>query len=259
MRRLFSAFVWAFSLTAFALLAGLVLVYWLATAPMRRTAAMPATAPAPAPIPTPEPELGPGRSRASSYPIPLGARRYGAAVIRDAHFYWGFGAPVAMFLGQIHQESRWRADARSPDAAGLTQFTPQTAADMTRMYPADLRALCEGRDCRFDPQWAIRAMIIYDLNLYREFALTTSADDETLAFALAAYNGGARWLTREAMACDDWPECNSSHFVDVVRMCGKTHPARSAASCRENRNYPAAILYRWRPMYQRWLDAEAIR
>ncbi len=191
--------------------------------------------------------------------IPPGARQYGAAVIRDAHFYWGFGAPVAMFMGQIHQESRWRPDARSPDAAGLTQFTPATAADFTRMYPADLRALCKHQDCRFDPKWAIRAMVLYDRNLDREFALV-SAGDETLGFTLAAYNGGAGWLTREARVCDDRPECNSSqYFAGVALMCGKTHPARSAASCRENRNYPAVILFRWRPMYQRWLDAEAIR
>ncbi|WP_110603200.1 transglycosylase SLT domain-containing protein [Salinicola lusitanus] len=36
---------------------------------------------------------------------------------------------LAMFVAQVHQESRWRADAQSPAGAeGIVQFMPATGA-----------------------------------------------------------------------------------------------------------------------------------
>jgi len=52
---------------------------------------------------------------------------------------WGLEAPVALFAAQVHQESGWREDARSPvGALGLAQFMPGTAAWIAQLYPADL-------------------------------------------------------------------------------------------------------------------------
>jgi soluble lytic murein transglycosylase-like protein len=187
--------------------------------------------------------------------VPPAARLYARPVIRAARFYWGFHAPIATFLAQMHQESGFRADADSGDAEGLAQFTPATAASIARMYPADL-----GDARPLDPAWAIRALVIYDRDLTIYFIDGDSADDQ-LGFALAAYNGGARWIDRERGAClAKAPACDSSrYFGNVQNECGASIPARSAAACEENRHYPEVILHRWRPLYEKWLEANAIQ
>ena len=205
-----------------------------------------------APGVTPGPSIRTGSDVAG---VPAGARLYAREVIRDAHFYWGFGAPLSTFFGQIHQESGFRADAQSKYAAGLAQFTPATAAAIARMYPADL-----GNASPMDPAWSIRALVIYDRDLATDFIDGDSADDQ-LAFALAAYNGGERWLIRERGAClAAAASCDSNrYFGNVQEQCGKSIPARSRAACAENTNYPEVILHKWRPLYQRWLEANAIQ
>lgn len=60
--------------------------------------------------------------------IPTAAEQYRRTLVRSAHAEWGLSAPIATFAAQVHQESRWRADARSPvGAQGLAQFMPGTA------------------------------------------------------------------------------------------------------------------------------------
>jgi len=182
---------------------------------------------------------------------PPGAAVYGRDVIRDAHFYWGLDAPVATFLGQLYQESKFDARAQSPDADGLAQFTPATALAIARTHPADL----PGAAAPMDPAWAIRAMVLYDHDLWLHFA-EAEPGDEQLAFMLAAYDGGPGWLDRERGAC----ACASAkYFGNVENECGKTRPARSPAACAENRHYSDVILHKWRPLYERWLEANAIQ
>jgi hypothetical protein len=61
--------------------------------------------------------------------IPAQANTYRAQLTREARAAWGLEAPVAFFAAQVHQESGWREDARSPvGALGLAQFMPGTAA-----------------------------------------------------------------------------------------------------------------------------------
>jgi hypothetical protein len=194
--------------------------------------------------------------RAAGWQTPAGASLYARGVLRDAHFYWGLQAPVGVFFGQIHQESRWRARVESPYAAGLAQFTPATAADIIRLYPADLADVCkDAGDCRFDVGWAIRAMVLYDKQLFGGFQFANG--DERWGFTLAAYNGGAGWLRRERRYCIEAAACDAERYFigGVKNACGETEPARSEQSCIENGSYPVLILFEWRPLYEEWLRA----
>ncbi|HCE7275446.1 TPA: transglycosylase SLT domain-containing protein, partial [Pseudomonas aeruginosa] len=84
--------------------------------------------------------------------IPTAAEQYRRTLVRSAHAGWGLSAPIATFAAQVHQESRWRADARSPvGAQGLAQFMPGTAEWIAGLYPAVL-----GTNQPFNPGWALR-------------------------------------------------------------------------------------------------------
>ena len=62
--------------------------------------------------------------------IPRQAQAYRSLLIRAARVedLRGLNAPVATYAAQVHQESGWREDARSPvGAEGLGQFMPTTS------------------------------------------------------------------------------------------------------------------------------------
>ena len=68
-----------------------------------------------------------------------------------------------------------------------------------------------------------------------------------------AYNGGSVVTGAKRTACAGSRGCNPARYFDnVERFCGAT--GRSAASCRENRQYPRVILEFWAPAYHRWLQ-----
>lgn len=156
--------------------------------------------------------------------IPRDAVRYRGDLVRNARLVWGLSAPVATFAGQIHQESGWRADARSPFAHGLAQFTPDTA-DWISGLDSDLASADTG-----NPVWAIRALVRYDLWLFQRVPSSSACD--RMGLALRGYNGGLGYIQKETRT-------------------GKPCTAfRSAASCKENLAYPQRILTRWEPIYE---------
>lgn len=185
--------------------------------------------------------------------IPRTAVAYRNALIRETRFFHGLAAPNALFFAQVHQESRWRADAVShAGAQGLTQFIPSTAAWIQRAYPHDFRELCNvSRGCPFDPRWALRAMLLYDRALYTESRFLPARD--RWAGVLVAYNGGSGHLTRETARCAQQPTCEPQHwFGHVERFC-----IRAAWACAESRAYPRAVIDRWMPLYTAWLGPVA--
>lgn len=176
---------------------------------------------------------------AFSAEIPRAAQQYHRPLVANARAVWGLNAPVATFAGQIHQESGWRADARSPYAGGLAQFTPASAEWIGGLYPE----LAERQP--FNPAWSLRALVRFDRWLWERNAAATDCD--RMAFALASYNGGEGWLRREqraARAAGTAPD----RWFDAVAL----HCLRSRAACAENRAYPAAILYRHQQLYASW-------
>ncbi|PTU00564.1 lytic transglycosylase [Pseudomonas sp. HMWF031] len=171
--------------------------------------------------------------------IPVVAERYQRDLTRIAQAEWGLDAPVAMFAGQIHQESRWKFDARSPvGAQGLGQVMPSTAAWLAETFPKVL-----GKNEPYNPTWSMQALVSYD---YWLASRITAADScEQAAMVLSSYNGGLGWLIRDRKLASAKGADKLTWFDSIERF----NAGRSAAAFKENRAYPRLILRRWEPLY----------
>lgn len=169
--------------------------------------------------------------------IPREAQRYQLTLKREAQMAWGLQAPVATFAAQVHQESRWRMDARSPvGAMGLAQFMPATSNWIGGLYPN----LSERAPT--NPTWALRALVTYD----KWLADRIRADDECqdMAFTLSAYNGGLGWVYKRQKLSQQPGICLGSTCT--------INPGITSASQRENQHYPEVILLKYEPLYLTW-------
>lgn len=129
-------------------------------------------------------------SPAHAEAIPAAALKYRSEVIRAARCEAGLSAPVAVFAAQVEQESGWNPQAVSPvGARGLGQFMPATARDMGRSRP-DL-----GPAAPTNPGWAIRALVVYDIQLLRCVQAASTCD--AWAMAMTSYNGGIGNLRKD--------------------------------------------------------------
>ncbi len=171
---------------------------------------------------------------------PAAAKPYQRALLREARLAGGLDAPVAVFAGQIEQESGWGPNAKSAFANGLAQFTPATAQWISGAYPKEL-----GHADAFNPEWAIRALVTYDERLYAGLSAATECD--RWAFALSAYNGGLGWVVRDRALCAA-AGCTPAVWFGGV----DSYTARSAAAARENRAYPKRILFVTQHHYEGW-------
>lgn len=171
--------------------------------------------------------------------IPRDAYKYQRMLTGQARQVWGIDAPIATFAAQIHQESYWRPNAKSPYAAGLTQFTPDTAKWMGEIFP-ELR-----NPDVFNPAWAVAALVRYDRWLWERVGSPSNCD--RMAFALAGYNGGLGWINRERNASPSREVNPSLWFGQVENVC-----LRAGWACKENRDYPRRILLLLEPWYETW-------
>lgn len=172
--------------------------------------------------------------------VPLAARPYQRTMLRESRAVWGMAAPTSLFGGQIQAESAWRPGAHSIYAAGLAQFIPATAEAMSRKYPE------LGGAEPLNPQWAIRALVRYDHDLYRP--IVAASDCDRWGFALSAYNGGPGWISRDRALCRERPGCDPSRWWGHVEK----YTGRSAANARENREYPRRIELQYQASYRSW-------
>jgi len=170
--------------------------------------------------------------------IPPQANSYRRILTRSAQAVFGPAAPVPAFAAQIHQESRWRSDARSGvGAAGLTQFMPATAKWLAAAHPE------LGPVDVFNPFWSIRAMVRYDRHLWPLF--TESYDDcEQMAYVLGSYNGGSGWMRKRISLSAYKPWC--------LGVTCNINPGITAANQRQNQEYSQRILLRWQALYATW-------
>jgi soluble lytic murein transglycosylase-like protein len=171
------------------------------------------------------------------------AKKYQRALTGNARVVWGLSAPVATFAAQVHQESGWREDARSPFAGGLAQFTPDTAKWISRQYNDEL-----GTGDPFNPAWALRALVRYDRYLW-DRVLPAATECDRMAFALAAYNGGLGWVHRDrAKAVADGADASRWWLPHVEYY----NTGRAPEFFKENRGYPRRILLRLQKEYEAW-------
>lgn len=177
----------------------------------------------------------------SAETIPHAANAHRATLVRAAHYTWGLDAPIATFAAQVHQESGWRQEARSPvGAQGLAQFMPATAQWMSELYPDTL-----GNAQPYNPGWALRAMVEYDLWIFKRLQAESRCDQ--WAMTLAAYNGGLGWVYKDKKLALASGASGLAWFDHIERF----NSGRSLANFRENRHYPRVILLRWESAYVR--------
>jgi soluble lytic murein transglycosylase-like protein len=171
--------------------------------------------------------------------IPAQANIYRARLTREARAIWGLEAPVALFAAQVHQESGWREDARSPvGALGLAQFMPGTAAWIAQLYPADL-----GEAAPFDARWALRALVTYDRWLWERLTEFREEGLHRWGATLSAYNGGLGNVRKDRQLVQNEGQiyyCDPA--VSRWFCCVEHRSNRNPAAFRENRNYPRRIL-----------------
>lgn len=177
---------------------------------------------------------------AAEVTIPRAAQQYRATLTRAAHATWGMDAPVSVLAAQIHTESGWNNEARSPvGAQGLAQFMPSTAVWLPEVAPET------GKPEPFNPGWSLRALCTYDRWLWERN--DGASDYERMAFTLSAYNGGQGWVNRDKKLA-------RQRGLDAARWFGgveTVNAGRSAAAFRENRNYPRLILQKRQYAYIR--------
>lgn len=172
--------------------------------------------------------------------IPEASALYRMKLQREVARNFGLDAPVARLAAQIHQESGWRADARSPFANGLTQFTPATAKWLPEVCPA------VGEPDPWDPDWSLRAQSCYDAWLFarvKRLPGTTMTTCTRWHFTLRAYNGGEGWLMKDrrlAAAAGKDP----NRWDDVAG-----YRSRAVWAHKENTEYPRRIMERLEPAY----------
>ena len=168
--------------------------------------------------------------------VPAEEAKYRSYLIRESRRQAGMEAPTSMWAGQIHQESAWRANAKSAYASGLTQFTPDTEKWIIGLFPQ------LGKEGVQDPMWAIRAMITYDLYLKQKVKSSKECDD--WAKALAAYNGGLGWIYRDEKLA-------AAAGKDPLLWWNNTDQFSKGAPqfIKENRDYPIKILLKHQPLY----------
>jgi soluble lytic murein transglycosylase-like protein len=172
--------------------------------------------------------------------VPAAAKPYQRDLTRHAHAVWGLDAPVAVFAAQIHQESMWKAEARSRvGAQGLAQFMPATATWISGVYKW-------GDAQPTNPGWAMRALVTYDRHIW--LRIQAAEGCERMGMMLSGYNGGPGWVYRDQKLA-------AASGYDRTRWFGhveKVNAGRSASNWRENRGYPHNILKRWQPIYASW-------
>ena len=172
--------------------------------------------------------------------VPQAAQQYRPLLTRTAHAVWGLNAPVAVFAAQLHQESAWRPGAVSHvGAQGLAQFMPATTQWIASLDPR----LASQQP--FNPAWALRALVTYDLWLYERAPARYTAHDR-MWVALRSYNGGLGHWQKEAAATG--LQRPAREQVDAA--CGKAR--RAVVHCRENLGYPQRILIDLQPRYLSW-------
>jgi soluble lytic murein transglycosylase-like protein len=168
--------------------------------------------------------------------IPAASSRLRSVVIRESQRIYGLDAPTARFAAQIHQESRWNEKAASKYAIGLTQFTPATAEWIPSVFP-ELRPAAP-----WDPEWSIRAMVLYMHHLDKQVHGASLCDD--WSFSLSGYNGGPGWVSRDRRLAHQARADPDRWFGNVELYTSRADWAR-----RENREYVRRILLLIEPEY----------
>ena len=176
--------------------------------------------------------------------VPYAAQKYKKMLTKESYRLFGLNPPVARFAAQITQESGWNPKAKSIYAAGLAQFTPDTADWISKLYKSEL-----GLRAPYSPSWAIKALILYDKRLLGNFIDYKGYDPikpcDRWALVLSAYNGGLGWTYKDRKLAKQEGKDPNKYWGNVNTV----NAGRSEASIHENRGYPKRILKRYEKVF----------
>lgn len=168
---------------------------------------------------------------------PALAGQYRATLQREAQFMFGMDAPIAVFAAQIHQESSWRAGVTAWDnGRGLAQFMDATADVIVKNYPE------LGAPDPYNPRWAIRALVRYDMWLLERVQGYTPC--HKWGAALKSYNGGLTYVQRAQKRS---PEPNIWFGLTEFIKTGQ-----SDKNFEYSRTYPHKVLFKHQHIYASW-------
>lgn len=173
----------------------------------------------------------PQKAAETEDPVLARALRWKSTQVRFARQELGLNPPTPLLASQIHQESRWHPEAKSPvGAKGLAQFMPSTTDHVSELDPQ----LKGGEPT--SPRWSLRAQAVYiDWLDDRIEQRGTATPVDHWAFILSAYNGGLGTLDREREISDD-----DKRWYDAVAK----QRSRSEAAFHENRSYVDHVFNR---------------
>lgn len=170
--------------------------------------------------------------------VPPTSYLYRLRLQREVSARFGGTAEVARIAAQVHKESLWRADARSPYAEGLSQFTPATGKWLAQDVCPEI-----GPHDPWSPDWSVRAIVCYDAWIHARVADAATPCDRW-AFVLSSYNGGLNNLQRDQRRA-------SANGADAARWFDHVErfSARASWAFAENRDYVRRILTVLEPAY----------
>lgn len=209
--------------------------------------------------------------------LPDNAVHYLPMLVKEQRQHWLDHPDAATLAAQVEQEtciSLKHKKCWSPTATlktsreygfGFGQVTVAYNADGSERFNTwkDLRAkhATALRDWtwenRLDPELQLRALVLYDHQIYRTFAKHAATPLDQLAFTYAGYNGGAAGTLKEIRLCSGKEGCNPKKwFGNVEHTSGKSRKpwqgyGKSAFDI--NREYVHSILYlrveKYRPYF----------
>lgn len=162
---------------------------------------------------------------------------YRSTLIREAQAVYGVNAPVAMFAGQIMQESGWHANVTAFDfGRGIAQFQDSTSKMISRLYPE------LGGPDPYNPRWAIRALVRYDGWLYKRVKGQDAC--QRWGSTLKGYNAGLGYVQRA--------EARSSNPLIWYDVTENINAGQSAKNFTYSRLYPRWIIMNHQRLYTGW-------
>lgn len=136
---------------------------------------------------------------------------------------------------------------------GLGQLTVTPKFDNFKAAKTWDKSLAGWRwEDRFDPTMQLRALVIYDRNLYNAIGPVATEEDR-LAFTFSAYNGGLGGVNKDRQVCRNTPGCNPNRWfghVEQHSFRARTAVAGYGQSFFDiNRGYVRNVLYVRRQRY----------
>lgn len=145
------------------------------------------------------------------------------------------------------------------NADGSERFN--TWSDLKRQHARDLRDW--NWDKRFDPRLQLRAVVLYDKQIFAMFTKATDDQLQALMFAYAGYNGGPAGTLKEIRMCAATPNCDPTRWetrrgvLGVEAVSNKSRKPWNGygdSAFTINRKYVKAILYEKVGRYQTYYE-----